>query len=123
MSHPFKRADRLVFYAIVALGLVLLLMPRGSGRPAAVVVEGADGFRVVVPLSEERTVEVPGPLGETIVEVREGTTRVVSSPCPDKVCIAMGTASRPGEALVCVPNGVVVRIDGGRRGGPDATTR
>jgi len=117
------RADRLVFYTLVGLGVALLFLPRGAGEPAALVVEGTGGYRSVAPLSEDGRIEVPGPLGTTVVEVRDGAARVVSSPCPQKTCIAMGAVAEPGDIAVCVPNGVIVRIEGDATQRLDATTR
>lgn len=114
-------ADRLVLYVIVGLGLLLLLVPHAGGGPRVVLVEGPAGFRAAVPLNEEMTFEVEGPIGTTVVVVGGGSARIVSSPCPHGVCVATGAISEPGEAAVCVPNGVVVRI--ASESGPDATTR
>lgn len=122
-SPVLTGADRLVLYVLVGVGLALLLVPRGGGAPAAALVEGADGYRSVVPLAAKRTLEVKGPLGTTTVAVGNGSARVVRSPCPHRVCVAAGAMSRPGEVAVCVPNGVVVRILGEGEPELDATTR
>lgn len=65
-----------------------------------------------LPLDRETTVNVEGPLGTTVVKVEEGKARIISSPCPRKLCIRMGSISKAGEMVVCVPNKVVVRIKG-----------
>ncbi|MBD3348861.1 MAG: hypothetical protein GF400_06655 [Candidatus Eisenbacteria bacterium] len=116
-------ADRLVLYVLVGLGVALLFVPGESGESGEVVVEGAGGFRAVVPLAEERTLEVPGPLGTTVVEVSGGAARVASSPCPEKLCVRAGDVAEAGDVAVCVPNRVVVRAEGHERGEPDATSR
>ena len=112
-----------MLYVLVGVGLVLLLVPVGAGEPAAVRIEGADGYRITVPLDSERDYQVPGPLGETTVVIEDGTARVESSPCPHGLCVAAGRISSPGEAAVCVPNRVVVRILGESEWGFDTMTR
>jgi hypothetical protein len=58
-----------------------------------------------------REIEVRGPLGTTKVRVGEGTAKIVSSPCPERICQKMGAISAPGDWVACIPNGVVLRIE------------
>jgi hypothetical protein len=116
-------ADRLVVYAIVGAALVLMLVPIRLGADGTSVrVRGVGGFDVVVPLDADRRIDVPGPLGTTVVQVTEGRAHVVESPCPGRLCIAMGHIDAPGRSVVCVPNEVIVTIEG-RGGAADAVTR
>jgi len=52
--------------------------------------------------------------GANIVTVRDGRVYMSSADCPDGVCVRHG-ALRKNDAIVCVPNRVVVRAvkDGG----------
>ena len=52
----------------------------------------------------------------------DGLARIIKSPCPHRFCIRSGAINRPGAPLVCVPNGVVVELVGGRAE-MDGTTR
>lgn len=115
-------ADRLTLYALVGLGVGLLLIPRAGGAAHGVSIRGDGGFEVEVPLSEDGRYEVAGPLGDTVVLVRAGAVSVESSPCPHKTCVGIGSVKRPGDTIVCVPNGVVVRVLGSG-GTLHATTR
>jgi hypothetical protein len=114
-----------VLYALVGTGAVLLAAAHGGGAAPAggtARIDAAGGWSRVVRLDEHARYEVPGPLGTSVVEVRDGAVRVVSSPCPGHVCERMGPARRPGESVVCVPNEVVVVVRGDA-GATDATTR
>ena len=64
-------------------------------------------------------VAIPGPHGETVVAIRDGRACVVSASCPNKVCMGMGAAARQGELIACVPNALLLRVEGGA----DAGTR
>ncbi|KKM11665.1 hypothetical protein SY88_07880 [Clostridiales bacterium PH28_bin88] len=57
---------------------------------------------------EDRLIPVRGPLGVTVVEIKAGKARIVSSPCPDPHW-HQGWISRAGEFRVCIPNQVVIR--------------
>ena len=83
----------------------------GGGEPS-VVVKGRDG-EWMYPLSVDRTVEVAGPLGETVVEIRGKAVHITDSPCRNKTCIAAGFVSKPGQWIACLPNRVFVRVEGG----------
>ena len=66
----------------------------------------------VAPLDKDRRVELNGPLGVTVVEIKNGAARIVSSPCAKKICIHMGDARRSGDLLACVPNHLIINIEG-----------
>jgi len=130
---PVTRGDKLilVLVLVVALGAFGFLALRRQAAPspamAQVVVE-VDGKEVErFPLANLRAGErhqVRGPLGYSVIEGGENKVRMVSSPCPDKVCVARGWISVPGEAIVCVPNHVVVHVEGGaQKQGYDALTQ
>ena len=65
--------------------------------------------------SDEGFHDVSGPLGTTRIEIRGGQVRVLSSPCPLKLCQRAGWIGSAGEMIVCLPNEVVVRMPGRRR--------
>jgi hypothetical protein len=117
-------ADRLVLYALLGCGVVLLAASwGGGGAGGSARIRGADGYDRVVRLDEDARYEVPGPLGTSVVEVRAGGVRMASSPCPGHVCERMGPADAAGEVVVCVPNGVAVTVLGVPERDSDALTR
>jgi hypothetical protein len=54
-----------------------------------------------------RTILVPGPLGESRVEIRDGRVRVTADPSPRQLCVRQGWIP-PGGTAVCLPNRVAV---------------
>ena len=104
--------DRLL---VVLVGLMVIAsfgLFTAVGQGQRVVIE-QDGKTVFTGnLRENHKVAIPGPLGDTIVQVVEGGVRVLSSPCPAKICIRTGKIHRPGELLACVPNHLIVRVEG-----------
>lgn len=71
---------------------------------------------------DDATIYVQGPLGVTTIRVEKGEVWIEDSPCREKICIKMGKIKRPGEQLICVPNRVVVELEG-ERGGVDGVSR
>jgi hypothetical protein len=89
-------------------GLTVYAAPQAQAR---VIVRGS-GRTWIFPLDAEERVTVPGPLGETVVEIREAGARVLSSPCENQTCVAAGHIGRRGEWTACLPNKVSVSIEG-----------
>ncbi len=75
------------------------------------------------PLDRDRRIEAPGPLGITVVVIKKGSVHIQSSPCPHKVCMAMGEIGSKGGILVCIPNKIVVKVGNGRHNALDAVSR
>lgn len=115
--HMLTLGDKFLIGTLLVCALLsLFVLPGGRPRGAFAVVESADGSIRRLDLSTDQKVPVPGPLGETVVEVRDGRIRVRSSPCPHKICVQMGFRDRDGDVIACVPNRVVVHVVGMERG-------
>jgi hypothetical protein len=64
------------------------------------------------PLDAQETVVVSGPLGETIVRIHENSAWVEFSPCENQTCTAAGLLFRQGQWAACLPNNVLLLIEG-----------
>jgi hypothetical protein len=103
----------LISVSLLVVGAFALYAYTGKGKSSTVVIE-ASGKRYLYPLGQDRVVKVPGPIGETVVDIRDGRAFVEDSPCRDKLCVHMGSISKPGQWVACLPNKVMVSIgDGG----------
>ena len=92
----------------------------GMGQGSWVVIE-VDQKRVArYSLSKDRITHVEGPLGITEIEIRDGKARILRSPCKLKVCIKSGYIQYADRISVCLPNRVVVRVEGNAERGLDA---
>ena len=65
-----------------------------------------------IDLKTRRQLEVPGPLGTTLIAVEPGRARVVADPGPRQYCVKQGWLMRPGEIAICAPNRVSLQITG-----------
>lgn len=59
--------------------------------------------------------DVDGRIGASVLRVQAGRIRFVDSPCPGRICVHSGWLARSGEVAACLPNGVVVEVQGGER--------
>jgi hypothetical protein len=109
LAKPGDFAAIAVSLALIAISaLTIYAAPQSSVR---VVIHGSDRTWIF-PLDAEERIAVPGPAGETVVEISEGRARVLSSPCVNQTCVAAGHIHRQGEWAACLPNKVFVSIEG-----------
>lgn len=119
-----SRADRMLIM-VLAVGLMaawplgIALAGHGSGR---VTITGPSGVSVIG-LDQDGTYRVEGAAGGVTVRVRAGAVSITEASCPDHVCVHTGEVRAPGSLIACVPNGVVVRVEGRGDGGFDAIVR
>ncbi len=117
------RTDRYLILLLVLVAFTSLFLSFGRTAGKQLVIYADEKIVFTGPLTRDRLLELQGPLGETQVEISAGQVRVVSSPCPRKICIGMGSVWRSGDLLACVPNRVVVRIEGEGKKGYDLLSR
>ena len=61
------------------------------------------------PLTEDRIIEI----GETnICEISGGEVKMTHADCPDQVCVHSPRINRYGGTIVCLPNKVILSIEG-----------
>jgi len=114
--HSLLRPGDWLVLAAGAAAVILSLPLLGQGGYAEKAVIRQDGqLFAEVDLRAPRRVEVPGPLGTTLVAVEPGRARVVADPGPRQYCVRQGWLARPGEIAICAPNRVSVQIAGRTR--------
>ncbi len=104
---------------VAALALFFGLRSRqardtGTGAQAVVTVEGREVGRY--PLKKSGTFPLNG--GTNILVVENGEAWVSEANCPDKVCMGMGKISRNGEFIACLPNRLLVVVEGAAEDSP-----
>ncbi|HKL86859.1 MAG TPA: NusG domain II-containing protein [Treponemataceae bacterium] len=107
-----KKADLAIISIILGIALFSgIIVYGGSQKRLQVVIQGQEGSWIY-DLQETRREEVLGPLGVTIVEIAGGQVKITESPCPNQTCIAAPALSHNGEWNACLPNKVIIRIEG-----------
>jgi len=101
----------IIFLALALTGFSAWSAYLKPGNYTQVLIEGY-GNKWVFPLDAEETIEVPGPLGNTVVRISGNNAWVESSPCENQICVAAGRLHTHGEFAACLPNMVLVMIEG-----------
>lgn len=110
-----KRADLLLILSLLLLSALLLGLWQLTRRPGEEVVVTVDGKEIGrYPLSEDREVRISSENdGYNVLVIRNGEAFVREASCPDGICVADRPVSRDGEIILCLPNRVAIRIEGG----------
>jgi len=114
MFRHFTKGDVFLIAGLLFLSAAAFAGIHSVGFAGKHVVVEVDGSRVLeLPLDKDVVQSVTGPRGETVIVVENSEVRIDRSECPHHYCERMGSISRRGEIIVCVPNRVVVSIKGG----------
>lgn len=99
-----------------SIGVVLLGFKLWSGDIAdkAVIRSGGKIF-CEVSLSRDQQIEVPGPLGISIISIHNRKARIISDPSPRQYCVRQGWLQQSGEVAICMPNEVSIELTGSRK--------
>lgn len=108
----FRAGDCLLLAATaVATAASLPLLWQGGLGDRAVIRQGGQVF-AEFDLAAHHEVQVPGPLGTTLVVIEPGRARVAADPGFRQYCVRQGWLTRAGEIAICAPNQVSLSISG-----------
>jgi hypothetical protein len=68
-----------------------------------------------VMLSRDQIINVDGPLGVSIIEIKNHQARIASDPGPRQYCVRQGWLHQAGEVALCLPNQVSIELTGSRK--------
>ncbi|MBR5976304.1 MAG: NusG domain II-containing protein [Clostridia bacterium] len=128
MNLKFLKKSDIVLIVLLLVVCSVLLLPKyfgkaESGLTAVIMVDGAVVDRVAlsdVTSAYEYTVPCESPVK---LYISSDGVRFAYSECPDKVCINTGLLTRAGDTAACVPNKVIVILEGAKdSGAPDVIT-
>lgn len=106
-----KKGDTVIIASCVLVCILLFVLPfhSGSELTAVVTVDGEVKREVVLS-------EVEGPFSERYGNVEIAFSKdgaeFISSDCSDKLCVKSGMLKKEGDAMACIPNKIVVSIEG-----------
>lgn len=113
---PHLRPGDWLTLLLGSLFVALLAITQWGGDIAdrAVIRSGGKIFREV-PLSHDQQIEVPGPLGTSVITIQNRKARITSDPSPRQYCVRQGWLQQAGEIAICLPNQVSLELTGGMK--------
>jgi len=121
--HPHL-ADILLIIAITILaisGFVIQKSDHQTGRFYTIEMAGKTLYRL--PLASDTLLTLKGDTGIIKIESKNHKVRVTESSCPLKICVRTGWIKNAGEAIICVPNRMIIEVQGKGKKTVDAITQ
>jgi hypothetical protein len=87
---------------------------QGGAADKAIIRSGGKIFREVA-LTHDIEINVPGPLGTSVIAIHNHQARITSDPSPRQYCVRQGWLKNAGEVAICLPNQVSVELTGGQK--------
>ena len=111
-----KPLDALVVLAVLLLGVAAACLAYGGENSGALTATVKHRGQVVArvelsSLTEEKTVSIDGAYHLTVTLDRTGAA-VTDSDCPGQDCLHTGRITRAGQSIVCLPEQVIVTLEG-----------
>ena len=115
MFKIIRKADIVLFIVLLAFGFAMLFFTiRAASSPGEQVVINVDGTEYGrYPLDRDRVIEIQNADRLNIVTIKDGGVSMSYSTCKNQICVHEGEVTAPGQLIVCLPNYVIVEIEGG----------
>lgn len=98
----------------ICVVLVTLTLWSGELADKAVIRSGGKVYREVS-LARDQKIDVPGPLGVSVIAIENRRARIASDPSPRQYCVRQGWLQQAGEIALCLPNQVSVELVGSHK--------
>lgn len=119
-----RKNDVLLAVALVAIAALIWLftyLNRSEGASVSVTVNG-EVFGEY-PLDTDAEIRIGEGESYNILVIKDGEAQITEASCPDKLCINQGKISYEGQSIICLPNKVVVEVQGGESSDYDAVAK
>ena len=123
-----KKNDVILIAALLVVALLtaggMRIWQMNNTKDTANVVVTIDGeVYGTYPLSKDRTERIELPDGSyNILVISDGYADVTEASCPDQICVKHNHIRYSKESIVCLPNKVVVTVEGGEENEIDGST-
>ena len=111
----FCKGDVVVISFVIMLAIligVVFWMKTGKEEGNVVVIYQEGNKVQEIPLSVNTEVLIENDYTNKLI-VKDKKVSIVESDCPGRDCVHSGTINGKGRSLVCLPNRVEIRIEGG----------
>ena len=106
-----KKADIVLLIIILVVGIPLSVLSLTEGIGGDKVRISLDGeIYGVYPLGEDREIDVTEDGHTNHITIKDGQVSMSYSTCRNQVCVNTGAISETKDAIVCLPNRVVMEI-------------
>ncbi len=113
LTSPLSKADRILIAVTAIVGIIslwILFLFRTPGEKIQIFVDNK--FAYQYDLKENGLHNISTSYGSLQLKIRDKSAWILSSTCPAKICKKMGKISKSNQSIVCLPNRVLICIQG-----------
>lgn len=119
-----RKNDIILLTAVIAAAALVWLVLRVTQTGGAAVVVTVDGeIYGTYPLNEDAEIRIGDDETYNVILIEDGGVRMIDASCPRKLCVKQGEIRYDGQSIICLPNKVVVTIEGGGESEYDAVAK
>lgn len=113
MLKYFKVADYILLVVLLVVGIASsMYISMSSEAGSKVIVRTRGELYGTYSLMEDNEIVVTQDQKENIITIADGQVVMHSASCKNQVCVDHAPISMTGESIICLPNQVVVTIEG-----------
>lgn len=113
----------ILFCALAIISIIVIYIMSSSeafGKTAQIFSDNKLVKTVSLEKDDEFTIENEVSKGYNVIRVKDGKISVIESDCKNKICIDHGEIDNDLLPIVCVPNGLVIRVKNDKKSEFDA---
>lgn len=108
----FKLFDLLIIFLVTILITLYAFFTLSRDKDNTFVRVEVEGKKFIYSLDSDKEVIIEGELGVTTFIIKDKKVKITDSPCSNKTCIHSGSISKANRSIACLPNKIVITIDG-----------
>jgi hypothetical protein len=125
MKRKLDRYDYILLFFLALMGVVLcgvyFWYPRETAKQVVITVNGEVYGTYDPGMDQTIDIRLQGKV-INVVTILDHQVFMTQADCPDHLCMKQGKISRDKETIVCLPNEVVVTMEGGEASEFDGMT-
>ncbi|MDR0930132.1 MAG: NusG domain II-containing protein [Clostridiales bacterium] len=115
------KIDKFIFFAVIFLAIfwqlggnaILLAADDSVARAVVITLKGKEYARYNLnDIKNEKIVAINSDIGYNVVKLTKNGAQVIHASCADQVDVHQGEITKPHSAIVCLPNQLVITIEG-----------
>lgn len=122
----FKIGDYFIITIILITAFMLPVFYSAKATDNLIAIVSKDGQEIrrinLSNLEKPLTIELTDKYYDKIV-AEKGRIRFTEADCPERICVNTGWLTKPGQVAVCLPNGLLIKIEGSNNAEIDAYLR
>ena len=108
-----KKNDIILIGSILVVAVALFLVFYLNRKPGDMVIVSVDGVVTAeLPLDKDTEYLIETESGENLLVIKDGKASITEASCPDQVCVHQREIQNDTELIICLPNRVIVEIQG-----------